>query len=520
MSDEVSMKDIPTADDMLEPYLYALKSGRAKSISTVEKEVASALGLNNAQRKYKIKGSKTTMLSNRLKSVRILLQNDGLISYSRLGKVQLTDAGKRYLEDKKEPSSNPFEQNAQEDVPQSANELVDPANNTSTQDGSHEKPRAETAKVVRKKQPDSDASHDETLQLEQDSNTSQPPTERADAIQPAAESSIFNPRNVAIAIAALIILITIICVTTCTNNSNTQTETGETPSEEAAPTEVPELSFIVEADASNSDVTVVVHVTGKTNDGKTIDEQFHEKVNTPHVLDCGAGTYQFELIETEAVDGHNAYKHDEAKVVYSGEKNVCVKLSLAADGNLSKAGDEGNRQAETGKSDSAEQQKTADTPSSNSSPTNTSSQFSPDPRVNTFVRNYNNSNPTRQLTPDDVVTVERFVYETDIDLDHMHVNISYLESTYLYVTCSSNAPYSPENKAGFLDDAKHVLQGVYNLSDAGAEAIIASLDSDEYPISNNYKSGSKYKASFRAGGDNYSNTFSFTTGDFIDGWDD
>ena len=89
--DSVSKKDIPEVEEIRETILSVASTGRARSINALEKDVYNALGLSKEQIKYKIKGSKTTLISNRYKDAISQLKKEGSLYSPANGKVKLTD---------------------------------------------------------------------------------------------------------------------------------------------------------------------------------------------------------------------------------------------------------------------------------------------------------------------------------------------------------------------------------------------------------------------------------------------
>lgn len=103
-STPVSKSSIPDAEAIGSALLAVLKSGRQKSIAAAEKETASLLGMSPAEKRYRIKGSATTLFENRFKKARAELHSAGLIELTAPDKMKLTEAGKarlRTLEDNK-----------------------------------------------------------------------------------------------------------------------------------------------------------------------------------------------------------------------------------------------------------------------------------------------------------------------------------------------------------------------------------------------------------------------------------
>lgn len=90
-STEISKKDIPEVTEIKTAVLKALDSGRARALSGVEKEAYSILELSKEQKKYKIKGSSTTLLSNRYKDAISELKKEGKLCTASNGKVKLAE---------------------------------------------------------------------------------------------------------------------------------------------------------------------------------------------------------------------------------------------------------------------------------------------------------------------------------------------------------------------------------------------------------------------------------------------
>lgn len=94
----ITRKTIPDEEAIGKAIIEALKSGRPRSSSAVEKEVATALGLSRAEKAYKIGHSSTALFENRFKKSQSELYGRGLIDRPSLGKLKLTEAGLAYLE--------------------------------------------------------------------------------------------------------------------------------------------------------------------------------------------------------------------------------------------------------------------------------------------------------------------------------------------------------------------------------------------------------------------------------------
>lgn len=90
----VGREDIPEVDRLKEAVLQELAAGRRRSFEAVKKDAITSLKLTAAQKRYKIKGSKTTLLENRFEKARSELHGEGLIEYPDTGKVKITEAGK------------------------------------------------------------------------------------------------------------------------------------------------------------------------------------------------------------------------------------------------------------------------------------------------------------------------------------------------------------------------------------------------------------------------------------------
>lgn len=90
----VTRNSIPDEEAIGRAILDALKSGRQKSETSLEKDTAAILGLSAAERTYRIGASKTTLYGNRFKKARAELHEAGLIEYPAKAKVRLTSAGK------------------------------------------------------------------------------------------------------------------------------------------------------------------------------------------------------------------------------------------------------------------------------------------------------------------------------------------------------------------------------------------------------------------------------------------
>lgn len=90
----VGREDIPEIDRLKEAVLQELSAGRRRSFEAVKKDAIASLKLTASQKRYKIKGSKTTLLENRFEKARSELHSEGLIEYPDTGKVKITEAGK------------------------------------------------------------------------------------------------------------------------------------------------------------------------------------------------------------------------------------------------------------------------------------------------------------------------------------------------------------------------------------------------------------------------------------------
>lgn len=86
----VSMKDIPSVQEIKEAVLLVGGTGRSRGIAGLEKEVYKSLDLSKEQRKYRIKGSSTTLISNRFKDAISELKRDGVITSPSTGKIKIS----------------------------------------------------------------------------------------------------------------------------------------------------------------------------------------------------------------------------------------------------------------------------------------------------------------------------------------------------------------------------------------------------------------------------------------------
>ena len=89
------MKDIPNVDKLKSAILEIANTGRSRGVNALEKDVYEKLGLSKEQRKYKIKGSSTALLSNRYKDAISELKKEGALCSPANGKVKLTDYAKQ-----------------------------------------------------------------------------------------------------------------------------------------------------------------------------------------------------------------------------------------------------------------------------------------------------------------------------------------------------------------------------------------------------------------------------------------
>lgn len=367
MSNQVSKSDIPSVDELKTPFLLALKSGRPKNIASVEREVASALKLSVAQRNYKISGSKTTLLSNRLVDTRSSLRAEGLIDSPKQGKVQLTETGKQAVkkevnktdrDEKPSASKKPGRKPAALPIkiaPPTLKKPVAPPppaapttpSDTNTKDDSDTGISGNISPEITRSTATQASNPQKGIPLSQDSAPSN--NSQLSKI----ETRIANLGGNFKTIVAILCVFLAFALGSFTGGSITQSQAdqnlamlakqwkADVAAEQEARAEAAVLSFVVNAqDLTDASTSAVVRVTGESDDTGKVDDNYRATPGTPYSLDYGPGIYLIQLVEGDINNGNIAYKHDEIRVAFSDDRSLQVELNLERDEDLTKAKEE------------------------------------------------------------------------------------------------------------------------------------------------------------------------------------
>lgn len=393
MSDEneINRDDIPQVEDLKAAILAELASGRARSFEAVQKDVAAQLNLSTKQRRYKIKGSKTTLLSNRFEKARAELKTEGLVEYPSHGKIKLvqqTPVAKPAPAKPQTPETNAT-------TPPPATLPQKPGERAGSQPP-HVQPTAPLPKAAPQMPTSAPHPAPYTVPTKPEvpaSNASSTPkgswsTYRtyapialvvlglllclmqlglpgailggAGLFLKAKDSKNSDVRNPAapkttlwVGIASIFLGL-VLAISSCSGSVNTpasQDNAPESPSassQEAPPDEAKGvLSFkVTAADWPDKSTSVRVQIEGKTADGKSVSDHYTATIGTSYPLTYGAGDYTFTIAQGSLVCNDIPFKTSPSQCTFDGAKDKVVTLTLTKDEAAIKAAEKAAAEAE------------------------------------------------------------------------------------------------------------------------------------------------------------------------------
>lgn len=329
----IGRDDIPTIEEIKLAVLAQLTSGRQRSFESVEKEAESFLKVSIAHKKYKIKGSETTLLDNRFKKACAQLVNESFVAYPSKGKIKLTKKGRLFFE----TAAIQLENKPGTTAPNDSTEKLEGSSYPSS---SHQKEDGLEVPVGGVLQNQQVVSYQVGLDVESKTIKDQKLGSRRKESRAKQESKkasklLTLKTTIGLGICALALGM-ILVIGSCTNGaSQHEAEAGngsqksDTALSEAAKGT---LSFkVISANSVDAATPIKINITGPNVAGKIIDDHREAKIGIVYPLDYEAGSYTFNVSPDSLTNGKTIFNAISTTYEFDGKTDQVVNIVLTED---------------------------------------------------------------------------------------------------------------------------------------------------------------------------------------------